>query len=155
MYSLWRGGILLGWFTEQAPVTHHGARVGASGFLQPAESFAETSSVMQTRASMLPGRPVFQAPLEDLRSREARTLAPGEKSGMTVALKPLGAEEARGIAADLVLEVRGDDGMRIDTEMVALDRRAHRGGTTRSVGSTEDWLVAFSTGADQAPGEEP
>jgi hypothetical protein len=148
MYSLWRGGVLLGWFTEHAPVTHHGARVGASGVLQPTESFAETSSVMQTRASMLPGRPVFQVSLDATR-QEARTRAPGEKPGMTVALKPLSDEEARGIPAELVLEVRGEDGTRIDAAMVTLDRRSD-GDELPGY-----WLVAFSTGADRAPGEEP
>jgi hypothetical protein len=68
---------------------------------------------------------------------------------MTAALKPLSDEESRGIQAELVPEVRSEDGTRIDTTMVTLDR-----------GSDGDevpggWLVAFSTGADRAPGEEP
>lgn len=148
MYSLWRGGVLLGWFTERTPVTHHGAHVGAAGILRPTESFAETSSVMQTRVSIFPGRPVFQVSLDATR-HEARTRAPGEKSGMTVALKPLSAEEARGIPADRVLEVREGDGTRIDTAMVTLDRRSD-GDELPGY-----WMIAFSTGADRAPGEEP
>jgi hypothetical protein len=68
---------------------------------------------------------------------------------MTVALKPLSDEEARGIPAELVLEVRGEDGTRIDAAMVALDRRSD-GDELPGY-----WLVAFSTGADRAPGEEP
>jgi hypothetical protein len=154
MFSLWKGGVLLGRFAEHAPVTHHGARVGAAGVLEPAESFAEISSVMQTRVSKLPGRPFFQVPLEARSLGGARTLAPGKKPETTVALKPLSDQEARGISADLVFEIRGEDGRRIDTTMVTLDRRTYREGTAHSEVSAEYWLVTFSTGADRATGEE-
>jgi hypothetical protein len=84
----------------------------------------------------------------------ARTLAPGKKPETTVALKPLSDQEARGISADLVFEIRGEDGRRIDTTMVTLDRRTYREGTAHSEVSAEYWLVTFSTGADRATGEE-
>jgi hypothetical protein len=48
-----------------------------------------------------------------------------------------------------VLEVRGEHGTRIDAAMVTLDRRSD-GDELPGY-----WLVAFSTGADRAPGEEP
>ena len=116
-YSLWRGDTFLGRFVERVPVMHHGRRVGASGILEPSTAFVGIGSLMQTRVPIFPGQPVFQDPLEPERF-EATTLSQQHMGPQ--ALRPLGEEEARGVAADLVFEVRNASGNSVNAGLVVL-----------------------------------
>lgn len=73
--------------------------------------------MMQTRARILPGEPIFQSPIEiDFNQADVRC---AETSG-PVALEPMSSEEARGVPADRVLVVRDDADNPIDADMVSL-----------------------------------
>ena len=96
---------------------HHGRRVGASGILEPSAAFVGIGSLMQTRATIFPGQPVFQDPLEPERFEAT---APSQQHKGPQALRPLGEEEARGVAKDLVFDVRDASGNSVNAGMVVL-----------------------------------
>jgi hypothetical protein len=119
MYSLWRGDKCLGIFEEDAPVTHHGRRVGAHGILVPNEEIDEDSSVMQTRSEIFPGSPTFQTPLPIrwIGHRVEHGFRWYPSSG---ALEQLSPEAARGISADRMYEIRDERGDRLNISLVTL-----------------------------------
>jgi hypothetical protein len=133
MYSLWRGTTLLGHFNERAPVMHHGKRVGALGILEPSEAFVGIDSMMQTRVSIFPGRPVFQHPLEP--ELLGVTRPPRGHSHSSGALLPLSEDEARGVPPEQILQIRDASGASIDTDTLSLQ------------------LYAIPDGVDPAPFE--
>ena len=159
MYSLWRGGKLLGHFSEKGPVTHHGRRAGAFGILVPTERMEAVSSMMQTRFASLPHSPVFQdaLPIEWIGDPPEPQTPLYPSSG---ALEPLSPEAARGVSADKVYEIRDERGVHVDVQLVTL--QLHRFASpndakewrdaNRITGDAEDfWMVTF---ASPPPNEE-
>lgn len=99
-YSLWRNGELIGRILPEYPSDSPHLIVG---MLQPTSAFPDVGPLMQHHDDILPGRPVF----EDRIKPEKR--APSEKKiRVMVPLKPMSAEQMRGIAPELVIEVRDD-----------------------------------------------
>lgn len=153
MYSLWRGGKLLGHFAERGPVMHHGRRAGAFGILLPTGLLGELSSVMQTQVEMLPDSPTFQHPLPIEWVGLSPPPRPVRNSG-PVALEPMSAEAARGVPANQVYEIRDDRGARINTRLITLrlnrladgvDAQKWWAADALEGDSREVWIVTFAS----------
>ena len=148
-YSLWRDDTLLGRFAERAPVLHHGRRVGASGILEPSPAFVGIGSVMQTRIPIFPGQPVFQDPLEP---EHFAVTTPDRHHKGPQALLPISEEEARGVAPNLVFEVRDAGGNPVNATMVLIQLHVIPDGAdpettseATTVGSSRQfWHVTFA-----------
>jgi hypothetical protein len=117
-YTLWRGDTLLGHFTEQQPVTRHGARVGAAGLLESTDAFAGFAPMMQTRVRLFPGAPIFQSPMPVIDFNRAGERRP-EASG-PVPIREMRADEARGVPVEEVLVIRNGSGNVVDADVVSV-----------------------------------
>jgi hypothetical protein len=130
---------------------HHDKRVGAVGILEPTDAFVGITSVMQTRARIFPGQPFFQHPMEPFvmgPTSERRRQNPGPQ-----ALKRLSEDEARGVPAELIFQVRDANGAAVDARLVTVQLYTLPGGfdppasyAVHGLTSTKRavWRVAFA-----------
>jgi hypothetical protein len=107
-YSLWRNGVLLGRVRIPFPCNDEKSLFG---MLEVESTFADIDELMQTRSPFLPGRPVMQTLMRDAHH------GPGP-----VALREATEQEARGVPAEAVLEVRDESGAAIDVDMLLIAR---------------------------------
>lgn len=107
-YTLWRDGQHLGDVVFPLPTA--GRHRSIAGVFAPTPAFHDLAPVMQVHQELLPGHPVFEAPIS-----HARTAGP-------VALKPVTDEEARGLPAQRQLVLLDDQGQPVRVRLIALDR---------------------------------
>ena len=95
---------------------HHGRRVGASGILESATAESALPSLMQTRIRILPGRPIFQTPIDPVVLGEypalRRPTIPAHFSG----------EGRRGASVRTLcaVEIRDRSDVTIDADMITV-----------------------------------
>ena len=120
-YSLWRNGQLLGELVIDYPTSRPEL---VAGMFLPAPAFAMVGALMQTRAHIIPGAPVFQSvpprPFEGDRTPNPDGGRRGLHSAIAVPLQPMSEEEQRGVGPELILEVRDAAGRVIPTDMVLI-----------------------------------
>lgn len=113
-YTLWRADRLLGHVHSSFPSADPDL---ISGMLHPTPAYADIAPVMQTRVAGFSGAPVFQTPLEAT-SRSRRPSRPNNR----VRLRALDPTEARGVAPESILELRGEDGEVVASGQLAIQR---------------------------------
>ncbi len=109
-FTLWRNGALLGRVRIPFPVMNSDSAF--FGMLEVEPTFADIEPLMQHTEPFMAGNPVLQSLTKDAHR------GPGP-----VALKELTPEQARGLPADLILEVRDDTGTRIPIQFLSIDRQ--------------------------------
>jgi hypothetical protein len=102
---LWRNGVLLG--RMAVPFNGSDAR-GFAGLLIPTPEFTDIGALLQSRTHFLPGAPVFL-------HRDFARANPGP-----VALKPLSAEERRGVPLDQQFVVLDESGRSLDSPFISI-----------------------------------
>jgi hypothetical protein len=115
-YTLWRGDVLLGHFTERQPVMDEDRVAGAAGVLIPGPDFAGMSSLSQMRFPMLPGSPVYQDLIEAIDMGVPQV---GDHRGPQE-LEELSEEEARGAPAADIMSVRDANDRDVGADMIVL-----------------------------------
>jgi hypothetical protein len=108
-FTLWRNGVLLG--RVRIPFSVSNSASAFCGMLEVEPAFADIEPLMQHTSPFMAGKPVLQSLMKDAHR------GPGP-----VALKELTPEQARGLPADRILEVRDDTGTRIPIQFLSIDR---------------------------------
>src|SRR6266568_4284036 len=107
VYTLWRGDVQLGRFTERHPVLGDGDRVvGSSGILELTVASHELSSVRQTHG---PAWPPFSSVLIEIAIEPVRFGADGNRAGKArefAFLEPMSEEQVRGLPDDRILRIK-------------------------------------------------
>jgi len=123
VYTLWRGDVQLGRFTERHPVLGDGDRVvGSSGLLELAVASHELSSVRQTHG---PAWPPFSSALIEIPIEPIRFGPDGNRVGKpreVALLEPMSEEQSRDLPDDRILRVKEENGRVLETRSVMLQQ---------------------------------
>jgi hypothetical protein len=137
-YTLWRNGQLLGEIVLLFPSS---SADQVQGMFAPSDDFSDIAPLMQVRHALAGDERVFEARFT------------GSSKSVTM-LQPMSPEEARGLPAESVLELRDDQGELVPRQMIAIQTfsigpHGHAADESRKHGDTPTGWMLFAADGKQ------